>query len=206
MREVDPASTKRALAFELWMGAPQPMVTLTKTFDVAALLRASRRRKLKFNMLMCWCIGKAASEMEDFLLLPVDGRLMRFDTLAVDTVVQTRSGGISTCDVPFSADLERFNADYLRLTRLVAESGEPHDLSGESMVIGTSALASCEIDSAVNIYAGVCNPFLIWGKVRKRLFRAELPVSFQFHHTQLDGGEAARFLERLQAAMRSLRL
>ncbi len=28
MKEVDPKSTSRALAFELWMKAPMPMVTL----------------------------------------------------------------------------------------------------------------------------------------------------------------------------------
>ena len=67
------------------------------------------------------------------------------------------------------------------------------------MVIGTSALAGYEIDGAVNIYAGCYNnPFLIWGKYRKKWLRANLPVSFQFHHTQMDGIPAAAFLERLQ--------
>ena len=52
------------------------------------------------------------------------------------------------------------------------------------MIIGTSALARHEIDGAMNIYAGVYNnPFLIWGRYRKGLFKTTLPVSFQFHHT-----------------------
>ena len=56
------------------------------------------------------------------------------------------------------------------------------------MVIGTSALAGYEIDGAVNINAGCYNnPFLIWGKYRKKWFRTTLPVSFQFHHTQMEG-------------------
>lgn len=58
MREVDPQSASRALAFELWMKAPMPMVTLMKTLDVTALVR---KRGYKFNMLLCWCIGKAAA-------------------------------------------------------------------------------------------------------------------------------------------------
>ena len=73
----------------------------------------------------------------------------------------------------------------------------------EYMVIGTSALAGYEIDGAVNIYAGCYNnPFLIWGKYRKKWLRATLPVSFQFHHTQMDGIPAAAFLERLQGEIR----
>ena len=48
------------------------------------------------------------------------------------------------------------------------------------------------------------NPFLIWGKYRKGLFRTTLPVSFQFHHTQMDGAHAGQFLERLQAAIAAI--
>ena len=196
MREVDPKNTSRALAFDLWMKAPMPMVTLMKTLDVTALVR---KRGYKFNMLLCWCIGKAAAEMEDFYLLPVGDRLMQYDRLAVNTVVATRDGGIATCDIPVSDNLEQFDRDYRKLTGQVRESGENFELSEDYMVIGTSALAGYEIDGAVNIYAGCYNnPFLIWGKYRKKWLCATLPVSFQFHHTQLDGIPAAEFLERLQ--------
>ena len=74
------------------------------------------------------------------------------------------------------------------------------------MVIGTSAMPECTIDSAVNIYTGVFNnPFLIWGRRRRRFLRAELPISMQFHHVQLDGGDAARYFLRLQGEMDGLR-
>ena len=61
MKEINPDETSRAEAFRLWMNAPMPMVTLFKTMDVTNLVRTSRKNGLKFNMLMCWCIGKAAS-------------------------------------------------------------------------------------------------------------------------------------------------
>ena len=203
MREVDPKSTPRALAFELWSKAPMPMVTLMKTLDVTPLVRLSRKRNYKFNMLLCWCIGVAAIKTEDFYLLPVGDKLMRYDKLAVNTVVATRDGGIATCDLPVSTDLEQFDRDYRSLTGQVYESGESYELGEDYMVIGTSALAGYEIDGAVNIYAGCYNnPFLIWGKYRKKWLRATLPVSFQFHHTQMDGIPAAAFLERLQGEIR----
>ena len=141
MKEIDPQSTSRALAFELWMKAPMPMVTLMKTLDVTPLVRLSRKRNLKFNMLLCWCIGTAAEQTEEFYLLPVGDKLMRYDRLAVNAVVTTRDGGIATCDIPVSADLEQFNRDYLRLTSQVHESGESFELGEDYMVIGTSALA-----------------------------------------------------------------
>ena len=203
MREVDPKSTPRALAFELWNKAPMPMVTLMKTLDVTPLVHLSRKRNYKFNMLLCWCIGVAAAQTEDFYLLPVGDKLMQYDKLAVNTVVATRDGGIATCDLPVSTDLEQFDWDYRSLTGQVYESGESYELGEDYMVIGTSALAGYEIDGAVNIYAGCYNnPFLIWGKYRKKWLRATLPVSFQFHHTQMDGIPAAAFLERLQGEIR----
>ena len=158
---VDPKDTTRAAAYDLWMSAPNPMVTFFKTFDVTPLIRLSRRRGLKFNMLMCWCIGKAASGISEFYTLPVGRELLRYDTIAVNTIVKNISGEVSSCDVPFSNDLERFNADYLRLTKQVAESCKNHDLT-ESMVIGTSAIVDTEIDGAVGMNSGIFNnPFII---------------------------------------------
>lgn len=198
MQEINPKETTRAYAFEMWMKAPMPMVTLIKTLDVSRLRRIGRRHGLKFNMLMCWCVGKAASQVKEFYMLPVDGKLMRYDTLAVNTIVANRDGEVSSCDIPFSEDVSKFNADYLRLTRQVAETGENHDIA-DSMVIGTSALAQYDIDGAVGMYSGIFNnPFMIWGSYRRSWFKTLLTVSFQFHHTQMDGAHAARFLSLVQ--------
>lgn len=204
MQEVNPMDTTRAYAFEMWMKAPMPMVTLIKTLDVSRLRRISRRRGLKFNMLMCWCIGKAASQVEEFYMLPVGDKLFRYDSIAVNTIVANRQGEVSSCDIPYSDALSEFNADYVRLTGEVAESCRNHDIPG-SMVIGTSALARYEIDGAVGMYSGIFNnPFIIWGAWRKSWLRTLLTVSFQFHHTQMDGAHAARFLSLLQKEISSI--
>ncbi len=198
MREVNPKETTRAYAFEMWMNAPMPMVTFFKTLDVTRLLKISRKCGLKFNMLMCWCIGRAASQVKEFQMLPVGSKLIEYDSIAVNTIVANSQGEVSSCDIPYSDNLETFNSDYLRLTQQVAENCENHDLP-DSMVIGTSALAQYDIDGAVGMYSGIFNnPFMIWGKYRKRLFKTTLTVSFQFHHTQMDGAHAASFLDLLQ--------
>lgn len=196
---IDPKTTSRAEAYELWMNAPNPMVTFFKTLDVTPLYRLSRRRNLKFNMLLCWCIGKAASGVKEFYTLPVGRELLQYESIAVNTIVKNKTGEVSSCDVPFNTSLAQFNTDYLRLTQEVAENCKNHDLT-ESMVIGTSAIVDTEIDGAVGMNSGIFNnPFLIWGKYNKGLFRATMKLSFQFHHTQMDGAHAGRFLERLQS-------
>ena len=195
---IDPKATARAESYALWMNAPNPMVTFFKTLDVTPLVRYSRRRGMKFNTLLCWCIGRAASEVKEFYLLPVGRELLQYDSIAVNTIVKNRLGEVSSCDVPLSSDLARFNADYLRLTREAAEHCENHDLT-DSMVIGTSAIVDTEIDGAVGMNSGIFNnPFIIWGKYHKGLFRTTLKLSFQFHHTQMDGAHAGQFLARLQ--------
>ncbi len=198
MIEVNPQGTTRAYAFEMWMKAPMPMVTFFKTLDVSRLIKVSKRKRMKFNMLMCWCIGKAANKVKEFFTLPVGNKLIQYNTIAVNTIVANSQGEVSSCDIPFSDDLLKFNADYLRLTRQVAETCENHDLT-DSMVIGTSALAQFDIDGAVGMYSGIFNnPFMIWGRYRKGWLKTTLTVSFQFHHTQMDGVHAARFLDLLQ--------
>lgn len=97
-QEINPKDTNRAIAFELWTKSPMPMVTLTKTFDVTRLRKVSRKRGMKFNMLLCWCIGKAASQIEEFYMLPKDGKLYKYDRMAINVIADNVKGGLSFCD------------------------------------------------------------------------------------------------------------
>lgn len=86
-KEIDPKQTTRAKAFEYWMSAPNPMVTFFKTFDITPLIQINRKYGLKLNMLLDYCIGKAAFSIKEFYLLPVADRLIQYDKLAVNTIV-----------------------------------------------------------------------------------------------------------------------
>ena len=203
-QEVNPKDTNRAQAFELWMKSPMPMVTLTKTFDVTRLYKMSRRRGLKFNMLLCWCIGKAASHVEEFYLLPAQGKLYKYDRLAINVIVNNRDGGISSCDIPYTDDMKQFGQDYTTLTQAASTTCQSTFVD-DAMVIGTSAMIETELDCIVNQYTDqFCNPMVLWGRYRKGWLRTTLPISFQFHHVQMDGGQAARFMEKLQKTINSL--
>ena len=206
MHEVNPKDTSRAQAFELWMKAPNPMVSFFKTIDVTRLVRISRKKGYKFNMLLDWCVGKAASSIKEFYLLPVGDKLMQYESLAVNTIVKNKDGEVSSCDIPYTEDLEQFNRQYLESTQKVVESCSDMDLSDKCMVIGTSAIIDTEIDGAVGMNSGIFNnPFMIWGRYRKRWFRYFLPISFQFHHTQMDGAHAGKFMANLQEEIYRLR-
>ena len=205
-REINPKDTKRAMAYELWIKAPNPMVTFFKTLDVTNLIKVSKKRQLKFNMLLDYCIGKAAVNVEEFYILPVGDKLLQYDTIAVNTIVKNKDGEVSSCDILYTEDLDAYNQQYLNYTAQVAESCQDRDLSNDSMVIGTSAIIDAEIDGAVGMNSGIFNnPFIIWGRYQKKLFRYYLTISFQFHHTQMDGAHAGRFLATLQNEVNRLK-
>ena len=202
---INPKDTSRSKAFELWMSSPMPMVTLTKTLDVTRIYRMSRQRSLKFNMLLCWCIGHAASRIEEFYMLPQDGKLYRYDRMAINVIVDNVKGGINSCDIPYTDNLQQFCHDYQQLTTSAATQCQSTFLD-DHMVVGTSAMIQTELDSIVNQYTDrFCNPMVMWGRYRKRWLKVTLPVSFQFHHVQMDGSHAARFLQALQLAIKALR-
>ena len=202
--EITPQDSIRAEAFSLWMSSPMPMVTLVKTLDVGHVVRTSKRTGIKFNTLMCWCIGKAAKDIREFYILPEHGKLFLYDKLAINVIVMNSKGGINSCDIPYSDSLQQFTNDYQELTAASAEDCKSSFLE-ECMVIGTSAMIATELDCIVNQYTDqFSNPMVMWGKYHKGLLRTTLPVSFQFHHVQMDGGHAASFLDELQKAIKTL--
>ena len=203
-QEINPQESIRANAFNMWMSSPMPMVTSVKTFDVTHLVKVSKKSGVKFNVLMCWCIGRAAKDIQEFYLLPEQGKLFQFDRLAINVIVENSKGDISSCDIPYSDDLQRFNHDYQKLTTRTASECKSAFLE-DHMIIGTSTLVQTEIDCLVNQYSGKFNnPFLAWARYRKGWFKTTLPISFQFHHVQMDGGQATRFLANLQKELNQI--
>ena len=206
MKEVNPQDTTRASAFNLWMSSPMPMVTLTKTFDITRIHKASKKRHIKLNALLCWCIGKAASQVEEFYMLPVQGKMFQYERLAINVIVNNLKGGINSCDIPYTNDFSHFYEDYIRLTQSASESCESTFIE-DAMIIGTSAVVATELDCIVNQYTDkFLNPMVMWGKFRKSWFKITLPISFQFHHVQMDGGQAAMFLEKIQKEIDELKI
>ncbi len=205
-REVNPKDTTRGSQFEIWKNAPNPMLVFVKKLDVTNLVRISKKKRLKFNMLMDFCIGKTAVAQKEFYLLPEGDKLMKYDSIAINTMVKNRTGEVSSCDVEFAGDFDSYNRDYLKYTAEVAESCIDRDLSGECMVIGTSAIIDTELEFAGGMYSGIFNnPFIIWGRYSRHFFRYYMNLSFQFHHTQMDGAHAGKFLANLQKTIDELK-
>lgn len=204
-QEIDPKEAGRAEAFALWTSSPMPMVTLVKTMDVSRLVKYSKRKGMSLNMLMCWCIGRAASHIPEFLCIAYGNKFYRYDQLAIGPVVTNSKGGINYCDIPYTDDLQQFASSYRNICAQASAQCQNLCLDDRMMVIGTSAMIQTELDCIVNQYAkDFNNPMVMWGKMRKGWWKTTLPVSFQFHHVQMDGGHGARFLHLLQQEILNL--
>ncbi|MDD5856219.1 MAG: CatA-like O-acetyltransferase, family 2 [Prevotella sp.] len=204
-QEITPQQSDRAEAFGLWMSSPMPMVTLVKTMDVTRVIKYGKRNNLGVNSIMCWCIGKAASKIKEFFILPEQGKLYSYSSLGINVIVKNADGGLSSCDIPYNENIKEFTENYLRLTQQATTENKNVVLK-DSMIIGTSAMIQTELDCIVNQYTDkFCNPMVMWGKIRKGWIRRSLPISFQFHHVQMDGTQGALFLEYLQETIKSLK-
>lgn len=204
-QEITPQQSDRAEAFGLWMSSPMPMVTLVKTMDVTRAIKYGKRNNLGVNSIMCWCIGKAASKIKEFFILPEQGKLYSYSSLGINVIEKNADGGLSSCDIPYNENIKEFTENYLRLTQQATTENKIVVLK-DSMIIGTSAMIQTELDCIVNQYTDkFCNPMVMWGKIRKGWIRRSLPISFQFHHVQMDGTQGALFLEYLQETIKSLK-
>lgn len=196
--------TTRLWAYQSWKDAKMPLVTVVKTFDITHLLKVCKNKNMKPNMLMLWCIIKAASQIDELYQAPDGDKMARYDSMAIQTILKRKDGGLIFCDVPFENDLDRFSRDYTTVTKLAIERNENHILD-DRMTIWTSAIVGTEIDCIVNQYIeGLNNPFMTWGRFRKGWFKTTVPISIQFHHVQMDGEHVAKFLNLIQAEMKKV--
>lgn len=206
IESVSPLGTSRQSIYEDLKDSACPTIMLSKEFDITPVVRYSKRNGMKLNMLLCWLIGRAASDISEFYALYDNHLLHRYDTLSLNVVVDAGEHGIFLCDVPYSASLPTFAADYDRICgQAIAE--RRNILSDEHARVGTSAVVQTELSFITGGYnEKYTNPFLTWGRYHRGWLRATLPITMRVHHIQMDGGHCARFMANLENAIRSLRL
>ena len=84
-------------------------------------------------------------------MLPQNGKLYKYDRMAINMIVDNIKGGLSFCDVAVSDDLEQFNANYLHLTETIRRTCQDI-LDDGAVIVGTSAVTGTELDCIINQY------------------------------------------------------
>ena len=106
-----------------------------KTLDVTNLIKFSNKKHMKFNMLLDYCIGKAAVSIKEFYILPVGDKLIQYDTIAVNTIVRNKAGEVHSCDLLYVEDLYVYNKQYLKYTIQAGANCQDIDLSNRTLKV-----------------------------------------------------------------------
>lgn len=106
-----------------------------KTLDVTNLIKFSNKKHMKFNMLLDYCIGKAAVSIKEFYILPVGDKLIQYDTIAVNMIVKNKDGEVNSCDILYAEDLDVYNKQYLKYTSQAAANCQDIDLSKRKLKV-----------------------------------------------------------------------
>ena len=64
--------------------------------------------------------------------------------MAINVIVINKEGGINSCDIPYTDELDRFGKDYITLTQAASTSCKSSFID-DAMVIGTSAMVATEL-------------------------------------------------------------
>lgn len=199
--EYTPIGTSRQSTYEDFKESACPTIMLCKEFDITRVVRYAKRHRMKLNMLLCWIIGKAASDIREFYVLYDQHLLHEYDTLSLNVVVDA-GDAIFLCDVPYCPSLEQFAADY---DRICAETiaTRSNILSDDHARVGTSTLIQTELTFCTGGYnEKYTNPFITWGRYHKGWFKTTLPITIRVHHIQMDGGQCARLLANMESVIK----
>lgn len=202
-----PVEAGREMEYNYWMKSKMPMVHVTVTLDISHLVRYCKRHKnVPLNAALCYCIAKAAAPIPECHLMIEGEQIVWSDSVNVQTILKDKNGKLRFCDLPTTETLEEYVSNYQRLTRQVRETCEDH-FDDEHLFVGTSCVSTrLPIDVAVNQHNdSFQNLFLMWGAYKRHFFfKYKLSMSLQFHHVQINGGEACLFFENLQQEIKSL--
>lgn len=204
---VTPAEVGRQLEYDCWMNSKMPMAHITVTLDVTHIVRYCKKRSnVPLNAAMCYCIARAVNQIHEGHILVEGDHLLWGDTVNVQTILKDSKGSLRFCDLPTLDDFDEYISQYHRLVKEVYDSCS-HHFEPDRIIMGTSCISTrVPIDAAVNQWVdSFQNLFLMWGAYRPCFFRKyKLPMSIQFHHVQINGGEICHFFELLQKEFDSL--
>lgn len=189
---------------------PGQEVTCSCILDVTGLIQAGRRKNLEPDMLMAYCIGKAASMAEGFCRPPGMDGLAQNRAVAVGISVENADGGTNFCDIFFEPDPDRFVSGYRWHRNQAVLNCRDRDLSANCVVIRTAAYPGVWDIGDKGLGLGCKEgPSVCWGKyLRRRWNRATqylLKVYFKYSGELVNDTQSDAFLLALKHEADSLR-
>lgn len=191
-----------------------PHVTLFTEADASALVEAraqlnaelAGRVKISFNALLIVIAGRALRDHPQMNACIVDDKIHAYSDINIALAVDTERGLL----VPVIRQVDRLNLVEIQqsgdelIGRAVAGKSLPDDFSGGTFTI--SNLGMFEVDGFTPIINQPQAAILGVGRIAAKpvavnnevVIRQMMTLSLSFDHRIVDGGPAARFLQRIK--------
>lgn len=202
---VDLEKSSRKYAYDKFINAANPMMTMTSKVDITRLYKLSKKG-LKLNCLLLYSILKAAQRNENFYYELKDKKLVKFDKLSTNVVIYGEDDNLYYVSIPDCEDYLTFEKIY---SDLVSEYKKKccHYYLDDSALLATSAVINSTFESIVCGYTeDFLSNFFTWGKYEKKLNKVTLNISFRFHHALMDGRDVGEFFSNLNKFIASLKV
>lgn len=195
--KVDLKNYKYAEQYKRFIKEPSPCVCVSGNFNITNVWK-QKKKGHSLNALLCYCVLHAAQNVEEFHYIIKEDGLYYYDYMKTNAVINGKDGLLYYADYKYFDNFEDFEKEYHRANKYCYENCT-HLIEDTGALISTSAIIDFPFTSiSLNRSLTFEDNFLIWGGVKKHLFKKTLDISLRFHHATIDGQRAAKFFNELQ--------
>lgn len=205
-QKVDISQYKHSEMYQRFIKEKTPGVCVTGKFDVTNIRRINKRKKHKFNALLCFAVMQAAQKCDDFHYQINPDGLYYYQNVKVNSVVRGDDGGLYNAEYKYTDNFYEFEKNYLAI-REYCKTQCKHYSEDTGALISTSAMIGFPFESAaVNLSDIFIANFLVWSSYKKSFFKTYLNITLRFHHATIEGQAAALFFKTLQEEIKNLKI
>ena len=207
-REIDLNTYARRAHFDYFRGLANPYVGVTVNVDITDFRRWQQARGLPFFLSFLYVAGRAVNDVPELRQrMTAAGGIVEYDFCRTSHTVSRPDGTYAYCELDARLPLPEFLEIGDEAQRRAAAEGGIDDGAEARELIFVSCVPWLSYVSLVQPtpIPADSNPRLTWGRFCEQDGRTLLPVSLLANHALVDGLQLARFYERLEAWMDSVR-
>ena len=196
-RLVDVKKYKFKDMFERFIKEKNPAMCVSGCFDVTSIFKL--KDKHRFNVMMCYCVAKAAQNIEEFhYSIGADKKLYFYSNVKINFGVKAKDGIPYWGDVVYNDSFTDFAKEYERVRKYCYQNCKYYQVDNGAL-LSTSAVTNYPFTSFSIANSDVFwDSFLLWGQYYEDKKRIKLNMTLRFHHAILDVEHVGNFFNELQ--------
>ena len=193
---IDIKKYKSKEMFERFINEATPAMCVTGGFDVTNIYK--RKDKHRFNAMMCYCVAKAAQNMDEFhYSIGSDKKLYYYKNVKTNFASMGKDGVPYWGDVLYNDSFAEFEKEYEKVREYCHTNCKYYQIEGA--LISTSAVTNYPFTSfSIDNSDIFWDFFLLWGQYVKEGAKVKLNITLRFHHAIMDMQTAGDFFNELQ--------